>query len=83
MIENNYSAGIERRKHHALRDIFPEACVLLAPVIEGADKTLGVSSFSLMHVLQTRYPELSATEAHILVAAVERLRHEGKLHAPQ
>lgn len=82
-MQNRPSIAIERRKHHALREIFPEACTLLAPVIEGANKTLGVSSFSMMHILQTRYPELSATEAHVLVAAVERLSREGKLHNSQ
>jgi hypothetical protein len=71
--------GSDRRKHLAVREIFPEACALLAPVLAGAEGGLGVTCFSLMHILQDRYPALSSTEAHVLATTIERLHREGRL----
>ncbi len=81
--EHISSANTERRQHHALREIFPEACRFITPLIESADKVLGVSGFSLTHSLKERYPELSATEVQVLVVTIQRLHREGRLHDVQ
>lgn len=72
-------AGVERRQNPALRQIFPDACALLAPLLASSKGYFSVSSFSLMHILQEHYPDLSATEAHVMVTAMERLQREGAL----
>lgn len=69
----------ERRSHHALREIFAEACLIIAPVIKDADSTLGVSSFSMMHILQDHYPQLTSSEIHVMVSTIERLHRENRL----
>lgn len=79
MTETAYP-GSDRRKHQNVREIFPEACALLGPVLDGADKSYGVSNFSVMHILQDRYPTLSSTEAHVLATTIMRMHHEGRLH---
>ena len=75
------ATGADRRTQHGLREIFAEACQIVAPIMSGANKTLGVSSFSLMHVLQESYPHLSSSEIHVMVVTIERLHREGRLNS--
>lgn len=66
----------ERRQHHTLREIFPAACRLLAPMVGSAP----LSDFSVMHVLREQYPQLSSTEVQVMVTAIQRLQREGRLN---
>lgn len=77
--EHAPASGAERRQHHVLREIFSDACRFITPLIQSADKVLGVSNFALMHAVKDRYPQLSATEAQVLVVTVQRLHREGRL----
>ena len=76
--DDNPAQG-ERRRHYAVREVFAQACVLLAPLIKGNDKTLNTSSFAMVHMVQDRFPELSGPEAHIVIVAIERLHRENRL----
>ena len=69
----------ERRRHPAVRKVFVQACVLLAPLVKGNDQTLSTSRFAMVHMVQDHFPGLSGHEAHIVIAAVERLHRENQL----
>lgn len=59
----------ERRVHHKVREVFTEACALIAPDLAQGEMTeAGVTS-----ILRQRYPELSALEIHVLVTAAVRV----------
>jgi phage terminase Nu1 subunit (DNA packaging protein) len=58
----------ERRVHHKVREVFTEACALIAPSL-GRGETAAASAAS---ILRQRYPELSALEIHVLVTAAAR-----------
>ncbi len=79
MTDDNSPAQGERRVHHAVREIFAQACVLLAPFVKGNDKALSTSSFAMVHMVQDHFPELSGSETHIVITAVERLHREDQL----
>jgi hypothetical protein len=82
MIYDNGVTGttpVERRTHHAVRKIFVEACVLLAPFVRGNDRILNMSNFAMLHVVQYHFPGLSGPEAHIVITTVERLNRDGRL----
>jgi hypothetical protein len=81
MKDDSSHTQAERRVHHAVRKIFVQACVLLAPYVKDNDKIFHTSSFAMLHVVQDRFPELSGSEARIAIATVERLSHEGRLQA--
>lgn len=81
MENDNRPAGNERRVHHAVRGVFVRACVLLAPLIKENDKTLSTSGFAMAHMVQEHFPELTSSEARIIIAAIERLHREGRLQA--
>ena len=71
----------ERRVHHAVRDIFAQACVLLAPLVKGNDKALSTSGFAMVHMMQEHFPGLSGSEAQIVITTVECLHREKRLQA--
>ena len=71
----------ERRVHHAVRDVFVQACILLMPLIKNNEKTLNMSNFAMAHILKDNFPELSNVEVHIIITTVERLHRENRLQA--
>jgi hypothetical protein len=81
MTNDNRFASDERRVHPAVRDVFVPACILLAPLMKDNDKTLSTSGFAMVHIVQGHFPELSGSEARIVIAAVERLHRENRLQA--
>jgi len=81
MTNENKSAMDERRMHHAVREVFAQACVLLSPLVKDNDKTLSMSGFAMVHIVQDHFPELSGSEARIVIAAVERMHRENRLQA--
>jgi len=81
MTDDNGSAKGERRVHHAVRKIFAQACILLAPLMRKNDKTLSISGFAMVHIMQEHFPELSGTDARIAITAVEHLHRENRLQA--
>ncbi len=81
MTDNNSSTQNERREHHAVRGVFVQACVLLLPLIKDNEKVLSTSSFAMAHILEDRFPELSYSEAHIIITTAERLNRENRLQA--
>jgi len=81
MTNDNRPAKDERRVHNAVRDVFVPACILLAPLMKDNDGTLITSGFAMMHIVQGHFPELSGSEARIVITAVERLHRENRLQA--
>ena len=79
MTDDNRFARDERRVHHAIRDVFVPACILLAPLLKNNDKVLSTSGFAMVHIVQGHFPELSSSEARVVIAAIERLHHENRL----
>jgi len=45
------------------------------------DKALSTSGFAMVHIVQGHFPELSSSEARIVIAAVERLHRENRLQS--
>ncbi len=74
-------APSERRQHHQIREVFASACALLAPVVAGNDNIKTVSSFAMAHMLAEHFPELSSAEIQIVIATVEKVHREERLHA--
>jgi hypothetical protein len=58
-----------RRIHHRVREVFPEACALLVPMLEGKGT---VSSFALGRAAHDRFGDLGPIEVDILVKAIRR-----------
>ena len=81
MTNNDRFIQDERRMHPAVRDVFAQACVLLSPLVKDNDKTLSMSGFAMVHIVQDHFPELSGSEARIVIAAVERMHRENRLQA--
>lgn len=79
MTNDNRPTKDERRVHNAVRDVFVPACILLAPLMKDRDGTLIISGFAMMHIVQGHFPELSGSEARIVITAVERLHRENRL----
>ena len=71
----------ERREHHQIREIFAQACTLLAPIVAGNDTVKTISNFAMAHMVQEHFPELSAAEIHIVIVTVEKLHREERLQA--
>jgi len=69
----------ERRQHHALRRVFVQCCVYLAPIVVANAKVATVSNFAISHMLIAEFPDLSATEAQIVIMTVERLHRQQQL----
>lgn len=74
-------ATTERRENHRVREVFIQACKLLAPVVAGNDQVKTVSNFAMAHMLQEHFPELSSAEVHIVIATAEKVHREERLHA--
>lgn len=70
----------ERREYHLVRKIFVPACILLAPLIENNDKSLRLSGYAMVQIVKYNFPELSNVEVQVVIATVERLHREGRLH---
>ena len=81
MYEANSSTQIERRTHHAVRKIFLDGCVLLAPFIKGNDEALNTSGFAMLQMVQSHFSGISSAEAKILIDAIERLHRDNRLQA--
>ncbi len=58
----------ERRVHHKVREVFTEACALIAPSLGKGE----MPDATAASILRQRYPELSALEIHVLVTAAAR-----------
>lgn len=58
----------ERRVHHKVREVFTEACALIAPSLGKG----GMPDATAASILRQRYPELSSLEIHVLVTAAAR-----------
>jgi len=71
----------ERRQHHHVREVFVQACGLLAPIIAGNDQIKTVSSFAMAHMLREHFPELSSSEIHVVITTAEKMHKEERLHA--
>ncbi len=79
MTDDNRPVQGERRVHHAVRDIFVQACILLAPYIQNNNKALNTSGFAMLHMVQDHFPALTSSEARIVITTVERLHRENRL----
>jgi hypothetical protein len=71
----------ERREHHQVREIFTQACALLAPVVAGNDNVKTISNFAMAHMVQEHFPELTSAEVHIVILTVEKMHREERLQA--
>lgn len=66
-----YNAMPDRRVHDRVREIFAEACDLMAPMMAAVRQGY-VSDFALTHIVHDHFPALSALEIEVLVMAVKR-----------
>jgi hypothetical protein len=73
------ATATECRQHNQVRDIFAQACDLLAPIIAENARIKTLSNFAMSHMLKVRFPELSATEIHIVLVTVEKLHPAERL----
>lgn len=74
-------SSAERRENPKIRDIFVQACALLAPVVAGNDTVKTVSNFAMAHMVQDHFPELTSAEVHIVIMTVEKMHREERLQA--
>ena len=73
------SAPSDRRVHTKVREVFTQACALLAPHI--LDTQTPVSGLTLARMVRNHFPELEDGDVHVLISAVQRLRDEQRLRA--
>ena len=73
---NNSPPQNERRVHHHVREVFVNACELLAPIVAGNDNVKLVSSFAMMQIVKENFPDLSSSEINIIISTVERMHRE-------
>ncbi len=78
---SNWSAGNDRRVHHEVREVFEQACLLLAPHLSGNKGGYSVSKYAMARILSDHFPDFSSSQINIAVSAIERMHHEGKLQA--
>ena len=71
----------ERRQHNQVREVFVQACELLAPIVAGNDTIKTVSNFAMAHMVEQHFPELSPAEIHIVILTVEKMHREERLQA--
>ena len=71
--------GQDRRNHHRVREIFIEACALIAPFF-ARENRWGNSTLDHLayRVVRDHYPELSVEEVHVLVVASRRVHEESR-----
>ena len=75
------SSQQDRRQHHHVREIFEDACQLIAPFFATENRWGNATLDHLAYrVIREHYPELAFGEVHVLVVAAKRL-HSG--HTPQ
>lgn len=67
----------DRRQYHHVREIFEDACELIAPFF-APENRWGNSTLDHLayRVVREHYPELAFAEVHVLVVAAKRL-HSG------
>lgn len=80
-MDQDKPAQDERREYHEVRAIFVQACVLLAPLYQPGNNSLRMSGFAMTQIVKDKFPELSATEVHIVITTIERMQRENRLHA--
>jgi hypothetical protein len=71
----------ERRENHKIREVFAQACALLAPIVAGNDNVKTISNFAMAHMVQEHFPELTSAEVHIVILTVEKIHREERLQA--
>ena len=69
----------ERRRYHQVREVFRDACALIAPLILQGFSGAGMSGYALVHMVHDHYPELSDEELHVLVEAAMRISSDSQL----
>jgi len=69
----------ERRRYHRVRQVFREACELIAPLILQGFSGAGMSGYALVHMVHDRFPGLSEEELHVLVTAAMRISSDSQL----
>jgi hypothetical protein len=68
----------DRRVHLRLRAVFDSALVLVAPFFDREQTWSGISlEYFAQRVLREHYPELTAIDIHVFLAAARRV-HSGK-----
>jgi len=67
----------ERRKNIEVREIFESAYALIEPFFDWSPQPLEYLAFQR---LCENYPQLSHENAHIIIAAAERVYHERHPH---
>lgn len=71
----------ERREYPQVREIFLQACALLAPIVAANEQVKTFSNFAMAHMVQDHFPSLSSSEVHIVIVNVEKMHREKRLHA--
>lgn len=80
-MSSDLSSTPERRQHYEVRAVFVSACEVLAPIVEGNAKVKTVSAFGMAQILVDRFPTLTVSQAHIVIATVEKMHNDQRLHA--
>lgn len=70
----------ERRQHHEVREVFVSACEVIAPIVASNAKVKTVSAFGMAQILIDRFPTLTSSQAHIVIATAEKLHYDKRLH---
>jgi len=73
------STSTERRQYSHVREVFVQACDLLAPLVAENARTKSVSNFAMSHMLQEHFPELSTAEIHIVLVTAEKMHQASRL----
>lgn len=81
MMNNNLATTSERRQHPEIRQVFVDACDILAPIVASNAKLKTVSAFGMARMLVDYFPTLTAEQAHIVIATAEKLYYDKRLHA--
>ncbi len=71
MVTSDWPAQNERRVHHEAREVFEQACALLAPYIQEGGGGFHMSNFGLTHMVGDHFPSLPKPQVSIVIAAVE------------
>jgi len=71
VVTSDESGQYERRVHHEAREVFEQACVLLAPYIQEGGGGFHMSRFGLTHVVSEHFPSLPRQQVSVIIAAVE------------